>query len=67
MQIRLQLFIIVVCKEKTSKRWSTLTVVREVGREFIFVILKNPKIFYLNDFPLIFEMYSINCMAIVSH
>lgn len=61
------LFVIVIVPQKESlKRWCTIIVVRQVGSNLAFVILKNPKIFHPNDFVLLFDMYSINCVTIVA-
>lgn len=60
-------FVIIVFRKKALKNWFAFIVVRKFGWDLCFVILKDLEIFYVKEFLLIFEMNSIDCMAIIAY
>lgn len=61
------IIIIVISQKKFLECWCIFIVDRQVGNGFAFIILKNPKIFYLNNLVLLFDMHPINCVIIIAN
>ena len=52
---------------ETLKRWYIVRVVWEFGKLLCFVILKDAKVFDLDDFILLFNVDFVDCVSIIAY